>query len=131
MEDTSGYQCPTILGPRCQPRVGEKKTKAGLRVSVTLMTVPQGDSSVVYLKTVTGGQDLRSLCSHALGLRIARGSSRPHEFQVLSNTDVEIVSRWDRLLIFGACNLAALACFVICFALFPVLTLKPRKFAIL
>jgi len=41
------------------------------------------------------------------------------------------LSRWDRLLIFGGCNLAALACFVICFALFPVLTLKPRKFVIL
>ena len=41
------------------------------------------------------------------------------------------VSRWDRLLVFGGCNLAALACFVICFALFPVLSLKPRKFAIL
>jgi len=41
------------------------------------------------------------------------------------------LSRWDRLLVFGGCNLAALACFVICFALFPVLTLKPRKFAIL
>ena len=49
------------------------------------------------------------------------------------NTDITtaIVSRWDRLLIFGGCNLAALACFVICFALFPVLSLKPRKFAIL
>lgn len=42
-----------------------------------------------------------------------------------------LVSRWDKLLIFGGCNLAALACFVICFALFPVLTLRPRKFAIL
>jgi len=41
------------------------------------------------------------------------------------------LSRWDRLLVFGGCNLAALACFIICFALFPVLTLKPRKFAIL
>ncbi|KUI66217.1 Protein transport protein SFT2 [Cytospora mali] len=41
------------------------------------------------------------------------------------------LSRWDRLLIFGACNLGALACFVICFALFPVLSLKPRKFVIL
>ncbi|KAK5947188.1 protein transport protein sft2 [Knufia obscura] len=41
------------------------------------------------------------------------------------------LSRWDRMLIFGGCNLAALACFVICFALFPVLSLKPRKFAIL
>ena len=42
-----------------------------------------------------------------------------------------VVSRWDRLLIFGACNLAALACFVICFTLFPVLSLRPRKFVIL
>ncbi|KIW67420.1 hypothetical protein PV04_06678 [Phialophora macrospora] len=41
------------------------------------------------------------------------------------------LSRWDRLMIFGGCNLAALACFVICFALFPVLSLKPRKFVIL
>ncbi|TDZ21979.1 Protein transport protein SFT2 [Colletotrichum orbiculare MAFF 240422] len=41
------------------------------------------------------------------------------------------LSRWDRLLVFGACNLGALACFVICFALFPVLSLRPRKFVIL
>lgn len=41
------------------------------------------------------------------------------------------VSRWDRLMVFGACNLAALACFVICFTLFPVLSLRPRKFVIL
>lgn len=42
-----------------------------------------------------------------------------------------VLSRWDRLLVFGACNLAALACFVICFTLFPVLSWKPRKFVIL
>ncbi|KAF6529186.1 hypothetical protein HZS61_000498 [Fusarium oxysporum f. sp. conglutinans] len=42
-----------------------------------------------------------------------------------------VLSRWDRLLIFGACNLAAVACFVICFTLFPVLSLRPRKFVIL
>ncbi|KAH8195239.1 hypothetical protein TruAng_010602 [Truncatella angustata] len=41
------------------------------------------------------------------------------------------LSRWDRLLIFGACNIAAAACFVLCFALWPVLIAKPRKFAIL
>ncbi|KAF4122622.1 Got1/Sft2-like family [Geosmithia morbida] len=41
------------------------------------------------------------------------------------------LSRWDRLMIFGACNLAAAACFVICFTLFPVLSLRPRKFVIL
>ena len=32
---------------------------------------------------------------------------------------------------FGACNVAALACFVLCFALFPILWPVPRKFAIL
>ncbi|KAJ5951233.1 uncharacterized protein N7479_009646 [Penicillium vulpinum] len=41
------------------------------------------------------------------------------------------LSRWDRMLIFGACNLGAAICFMLCFFLFPVLTLKPRKFAIL
>ena len=44
---------------------------------------------------------------------------------------LSLVSRWDRLLVFGACNLAALACFVICFTLFPVLSIRPRKFVIL
>lgn len=55
----------------------------------------------------------------------------PHIPAQNTNTGLATVSRWDRLLIFGGCNLAALACFVICFALFPVLSLKPRKFAIL
>lgn len=41
------------------------------------------------------------------------------------------MSRWDRLLVFAGLNLAALALFVVCFTLFPVLSLKPRKFAIL
>ncbi|KAK3383867.1 Got1/Sft2-like family-domain-containing protein [Lasiosphaeria ovina] len=42
-----------------------------------------------------------------------------------------VLSRWDRLLIFGACNLAALACFVLCIFLFPALSLKPRKLVVL
>lgn len=41
------------------------------------------------------------------------------------------LNRWDRLMIFGACNLGAAACFVICFFLFPVLSLRPSKFVIL
>ncbi|XHF97124.1 hypothetical protein AWENTII_000725 [Aspergillus wentii] len=41
------------------------------------------------------------------------------------------LNRWDRMLIFFACNVGAALCFVICFFLFPVLSLKPRKFAIL
>ena len=51
------------------------------------------------------------------------------------NTDIiirsAIVSRWDRLLIFGACNVGALICFLLCFLLLPFLLLKFRKFAIL
>ncbi|KAL2122505.1 hypothetical protein VTJ04DRAFT_2960 [Mycothermus thermophilus] len=42
------------------------------------------------------------------------------------------LSRWDRLMIFAACNLGALACFSICFFLFPVISLgKPRKLVVL
>lgn len=42
-----------------------------------------------------------------------------------------IVSRWDRLLVFGACLLGAVICFFFAFLLLPVLALKPRKFAVL
>ena len=41
------------------------------------------------------------------------------------------VSRWDRLLIFAACNIAAAACFVICITLWMILATRPTKFAIL
>ncbi|KAK4201238.1 Got1/Sft2-like family-domain-containing protein [Triangularia verruculosa] len=42
------------------------------------------------------------------------------------------LGRWDRLLIFGACNIAALVCFVLVIALFPALSLaRPRKLMIL
>ncbi|KAK0737661.1 Got1/Sft2-like family-domain-containing protein [Apiosordaria backusii] len=42
------------------------------------------------------------------------------------------LSRWDRLLIFAACNIAALVCFVLVIALFPALSLaRPRKLMIL
>lgn len=39
------------------------------------------------------------------------------------------LSRWDRMLVFGACLTASILFFVLCFALFPVLAVKPRKFA--
>ncbi|KXL42845.1 hypothetical protein M433DRAFT_71035 [Acidomyces richmondensis BFW] len=41
------------------------------------------------------------------------------------------LSRWDRILIFGGLNLAAIALFVVCFTLLPILSIRPRKFAIL
>lgn len=39
------------------------------------------------------------------------------------------LSRWDRMLVFGACLLGSVALFTLCFALLPVLAVKPRKFA--
>lgn len=52
------------------------------------------------------------------------------------NTDIiirsTIVSRWDRLLIFGGLNVGALICFILCFGMliFP-LFLRATKFATL
>lgn len=39
------------------------------------------------------------------------------------------LSRWDRLIVFGVCLALAALLFTSCFALMPVLALKPRKFA--
>lgn len=41
------------------------------------------------------------------------------------------LSRWDRMLIFALTFAGSIACYLICFFLFPVLALKPRKFAFL
>ncbi|BFZ64800.1 Protein transport protein sft2 [Saitoella coloradoensis] len=41
------------------------------------------------------------------------------------------LSRWDRLLVFGACILGAAVCFLVAFLMMPVLVLKPRKFVML
>jgi hypothetical protein len=56
---------------------------------------------------------------------------KPIEERNTLTRTLRIVSRWDRMLIFAACNLGAAVCFMLCFFLFPVLTLKPRKFAVL
>ncbi|KAK9447862.1 Got1/Sft2-like family-domain-containing protein [Limtongia smithiae] len=41
------------------------------------------------------------------------------------------LSRWDRIVCFGVCLGASAIFFVVCFALFPVLALRPQKFAVL
>ncbi|KAI5964158.1 uncharacterized protein KGF55_002100 [Candida pseudojiufengensis] len=41
------------------------------------------------------------------------------------------LSRWDRMLIFALCFAGSLCCWLICIFLFPILSLKPRKFALL
>ncbi|EGV63310.1 SFT2-domain-containing protein [Yamadazyma tenuis ATCC 10573] len=41
------------------------------------------------------------------------------------------LSRWDRMLIFGLTFGGSVCCYLICIFLFPILSLKPRKFALL
>lgn len=41
------------------------------------------------------------------------------------------LSRWDRMLIFAVTFAGAVLCYLVCIFLFPVLSLKPRKFALL
>lgn len=41
------------------------------------------------------------------------------------------LSRWDRMLIFGLTFAGSVSCYLICIFLFPILSLKPRKFALL
>ncbi|KAK4212802.1 Got1/Sft2-like family-domain-containing protein [Rhypophila decipiens] len=88
--------------------------QSGLLSSIKSLN-PFSDRGYVQLPTVEGS-----------GAPLPAPSRREEEEGWLA------LSRWDRLLIFGACNLAALACFVICFFLFPVIALgRPRKLVIL
>lgn len=41
------------------------------------------------------------------------------------------LSRWDRMVIFGLTFAGSISCYLICIFLFPILSLKPRKFALL
>lgn len=41
------------------------------------------------------------------------------------------LSRWDRMMLFALTFAASLICYIVCIFLFPVLSLKPRKFALL
>lgn len=41
------------------------------------------------------------------------------------------LSKWDRMLIFALTFAGSICCYMICIFLFPVLALKPRKFALL
>jgi len=53
------------------------------------------------------------------------------ENYVTSEPGMFELSRWDRMLVFALCFAGALCCWLICIFLFPVLSLKPRKFALL
>ncbi|KAI0136274.1 Got1/Sft2-like family-domain-containing protein [Xylariales sp. AK1849] len=87
--------------------------QSGLLSSIKSLN-PFGDRGYVQLPTTEGA-----------GAPLPANSRREEEEGWF------VLSRWDRLLVFGGCNIAALACFVLCFALWPILIAKPRKFAIL
>ncbi|CAK7896940.1 protein transport protein Sft2p [[Candida] anglica] len=53
------------------------------------------------------------------------------ENYVTSEPGMFELSRWDRMLIFALTFAGSMCCYLICIFLFPVLSLKPRKFALL
>lgn len=53
------------------------------------------------------------------------------ENYVTSDPGMFELLRWDRMLIFALCFAGSVCCYLICIFLFPVLSLKPRKFALL
>lgn len=50
------------------------------------------------------------------------------EEQVTNESGPLNLSKWDRLIIFGIFLLGAVVCYAICIFMFPILSLKPRKF---
>ncbi|KAH9216759.1 Got1/Sft2-like family-domain-containing protein [Leptodontidium sp. 2 PMI_412] len=87
--------------------------QTGLLSSIKSLN-PFGDSGYVRLPTVEGS-----------GAPLPARNRREEEEAWFA------LSRWDRLLIFAGCNIGALACFVLVFALWPIMMAKPRKFALL
>ncbi|KAH7329981.1 Got1/Sft2-like family-domain-containing protein [Rhexocercosporidium sp. MPI-PUGE-AT-0058] len=87
--------------------------QTGLLSSIKSLN-PFGDSGYVRLPTVEGP-----------------GAPLPARNRREEDEAWFALSRWDRLLIFAGCNIGALACFVLVFALWPIMMAKPRKFALL
>lgn len=57
--------------------------------------------------------------------------SLPEDETVTSDPGYFELSRWDRMLLFALTFAGSVSCYLICIFLFPVLSLKPRKFALL
>ncbi len=69
--------------------------------------------------------------SNPVQLPIDQEAQQPAVQEPLPTQGLFEFSRWDRLIIFAVAMAGALSCWIVCFLLFPVLSLKPRKFAIL
>lgn len=126
-QDRGYVQLPTTEGPGAPlPAPNRREEEEGWFVCESTQSCPP-----VSADHARGCQCpcLSVPCEHS-GTGLLRAISAALPWPWLTHAYLA-VSRWDRLMIFGACNLAALACFVICFALFPVLSLRPTKFVIL
>lgn len=118
------------LGRHCLLPAGEKRKKVSLPVSlhVTSSSLAKGACD----KTQTSHVAVIVTCIRSCNLPFFSPRVVLDLVQIFTDISfLALVSRWDRLLVFGACNAASLACFVLCFALFPILWPVPRKFAIL
>ncbi|SZE99369.1 unnamed protein product [Blumeria hordei] len=93
--------------------------RAGFLPTITSLN-PFRNNDYVQLPTTEG-----------TGAFLPARTRREEEEAWFTSEPISTVSRWDRLLLFGCCNIGALACFVLCFALWPIMMAKPRKFAIL
>ena len=114
----------------CLLPAGEKRKKVSLPVSlhVSSSSLAKGACD----KTQTSHVAVIVTCIRSCNLPFLSPRVVFDLAQIFTDTSIlALVSRWDRLLVFGACNAASLACFVLCFALFPILWPVPRKFAIL
>jgi hypothetical protein len=149
----SNSQPPRAQGRLYRRRVAARRKKRGLPVSqLGLFLLSHSHATFPCLRLPMDGQTYDA--GHVLALHVVMSQTAPPlmgcavwtlllpfspglslHVELLGARDTNrryTVSRWDRLLIFGACNLGALACFVICFALFPVMSLaKPRKLVVL
>lgn len=82
-------------------------------------------SSIKSLNPFGGGGYVRLPTTEGAGAPLPARTRREEEEGWFA------LSRWDRILIFTACNIGALACFVLVFALWPIMMTRPSKFATL
>ena len=118
------------LGHHCLLPAGEKRKKVSLPVSLHVTSSSLAKRACD--KTQTSHVAVIVTCIRSCNLPFFSPPVVLDLVQIFTDISfLALVSRWDRLLVFGACNAASLACFVLCFALFPILWPVPRKFAIL
>lgn len=94
------------------------------RLTAQSIRLPEDESGVPH-QTQTPAQGLSSFFSRFTG-------TDADAVEALEETQSDLeLSRWDRLMLFAVSMACSLSCYVVSFMLLPVLSLKPRKFALL